>query len=127
MAGRAAGVSPGADEWYRRARRHLRIARANLDAGFADAAAFYAQQAGEFALKALQIHIQGKFARIHDLTKLARDVSAPPRILRLTATVTPAYVASRYPDVGGKISRRSAESTLEAARRIVQWVRRQMV
>ncbi len=86
----------------------------------------HAQQAAEFALKALQIDRRGRFNRIHDLTKLARDVSAPPRILKLAAKVTPAYVASRYPDVGGRISKRSAESTVDAARRIVQWVQRQI-
>lgn len=115
-----------AEDWFRKSRRYLRVANANLDAGFADVAAFYAQQAAEFALKALQIHRTGRFARIHDLTRLSRDLSTPPRILKLAALVTPAYVAARYPDVGGKITRRLAESMIEAARRIVRWVRRQM-
>jgi HEPN domain-containing protein len=104
----------------------LRIAKANLESGFPDAASFYAQQAAEFALKAPQLHVMGQFARIHDLTRLARDLSAPPRIVKLAAWVTPAYTAARYPDVGGKISRRSVESTLDAARRIIRWVRREM-
>ncbi len=121
-----AAHSSGPEEWFRRARRNLRIAAANLEAGFADAAGFYAQQGAEFALKALQIRRTGTFARVHDLTRLARDLSAPPRIVKLAALVTPAYVAARYPDVGGKVTRRSAEATLEAARRIVRWVRRQL-
>ena len=120
------GPVTSAEEWFRKARRHLRVAKANLDAGFADVAAFYAQQAAEFALKALQIHRTRRFARIHDLTRLSRDLSAPPRILKLAALVTPAYIAARYPDAGGKITRRLAESMIEAARRIVRWVRRQM-
>ncbi len=123
----AASAGSGPEEWFRRARRNLRIAKANLEAGFPDAAAFYAQQGAEFALKALQMRRSGTFARIHDLTRLARDLSAPPRIVKLAALVTPAYVAARYPDVGGKVSRRSAEATLDAARRIVRWVRRQLV
>ncbi len=114
------------DEWFRKARRNLRVARANLEAGFADVAAFYAQQAAEFALKALQIHRTGRIARIHDLTRLSKDLAAPPRILKLAALVTPAYVASRYPDAGGRITRRLAESMIEAARRILRWVRQQM-
>ena len=114
------------EEWFRKARRNLRVANANLEAGFADVAAFYAQQAAEFALKALQIHRTGRFSRIHDLTRLSRDLSTPPRILKLAALVTPAYIAARYPDAGGKITRRLAESMMEAARRIVRWVRRQM-
>lgn len=115
-----------AEDWFRKSRRYLRVANANLDAGFADVAAFYAQQAAEFALKALQIHRTGHFDRIHDLTRLSRDLSVPPRILKLAALVTPAYVAARYPDAGGKITRRLAESMIEGARRIVRWVRRQM-
>jgi len=117
----------GPEEWFRRARRNLRVAKAILESGFPDVAAFHAQQAAEFALKALQVHRTGRFSRIHDLTQIARDVSAPPRIVKLAAAVTPAYVVARYPDVGGRTTRRSAESALDAAGRIVRWVRRQMV
>ncbi|MGQ0796819.1 MAG: HEPN domain-containing protein [Methanobacteriota archaeon] len=115
------------EEWFRKARRNLRVAKANLDAGFADVAGFYAQQAAEFALKALQIHRTGRFARVHDLTRLSRDLAAPPRILKFAAFVTPAYVAARYPDAGGKVTRRLAVSMIDGAGRIVRWVRRQMV
>jgi HEPN domain-containing protein len=124
---RAGFVGSGAEEWLRRARRNVRAAKAMLESGFPEMAAFHAQQAAELALKALQIQNPGRFSHVHDLTHLAREVSAPPRIMKLAAAVTPAYVGARYPDVGGKITRKSAESTLEAARRIVRWVRRQMV
>jgi HEPN domain-containing protein len=114
-------------EWLRRARRYLRVAKSNLESGYPDVAGFYAQQGAEFALKALQIHRTGRFDRVHDLTKLARDLSAPPRIVKLCASVTPAYVAARYPDVrGARITRARAEAYIDAARRIVQWVRRQI-
>jgi len=78
------------------------------------------------ALKGYQMYLTGRYSYVHDLTMLGREVAAPPRIVKLAAAVTPAYVGARYPDVGGKITRRSAESTLEAARRIVRWDRRQM-
>lgn len=123
---RPTGQSAASEEWFRKARRNLRIAKAILDSGFADAAGFYAQQAAEFALKALQIYRTGRFARIHDLIRLSRDLSAPPRIIKLASIITPAYVAARYPDAGGKITRRLAESMIDGARRIVRWVRRQM-
>src|SRR3990170_4346956 len=117
----------GPDEWLRRARRHLRIAQNNLDGGFADAASFYAQQAAEFALKALQLHQGSTITKTHDLPRLATLVSAPTRIVTLATVATYAYVAARYPDVGGpRITRRRAEAYLDAARRIVRWVRRQM-
>jgi len=119
--------SAGAEEWLRRARRNLRIAKALLEAGFGDGAAFYAQQGAEFALKALQIFRRGTFDRVHDLTRLARDLGAPTRIMKLASDVAPLYTGSRYPDIGRRISRRVAEATWEKARRIVRWVRRQMV
>ena len=108
------------DEWLRRARRYLRVANLTLEGGFFDVAAFYAQQAAEFALKALQIHRTGRFARVHDLTRLARDLSAPPRIVKLASLITPAYVTARYPDAGGRITRRLAESMIDGSRRIVR-------
>ena len=118
----------GADEWFRRAKHNIRIAKDNLGLGHADAAAFYAQQGAEFALKALQIDLTGSFDRTHDLTLLAKSVSAPPRIIRLAALVTPAYTGARYPDVRtARITRRRGEMILDAARRIARWVRRQLV
>ena len=118
----------GPDEWFRRARRYLRIAQTNLDDGFADVSSFYAQQAAEFAPRALQLHRQGTITKTHDLPRLAQLVSAPTRIINLGKLATYAYVAARYPDVGGpKITRSRAESYLDAARRIVRWIRREMV
>lgn len=117
----------GADEWFRRARRDLRMAKSMLEAGFADGSAFHSHQGAEFALKALQLFRPGTFDRVHDLTRLARDLGVPPRIMKLASEVTPLYTGSRYPDIGARITRRLAESTLDKARRIARWVRRQMV
>ena len=123
-----AGPADSAKVWFRRARRYLRVAKTLLEEGFPDVASFNAQQAAEFALKALQIHQSGSFSKIHDLPRLATDVAAPTRILNLAALLTGAYVGARYPDVGGpNITRARAEAYLDAARRIVRWVRRQMV
>ena len=126
MAARS-GAAASAEEWFRRARRYLRVAKTLLEEGFPDVASFNGQQAAEFALKALRIHRTGDFSKIHDLPRLAAEVSAPPRILTLAALLTGAYVGARYPDVGGpNITRARAEAYLDAARRIVRWVRRQM-
>ncbi len=98
-----------------------------LENGFADMAAFHAQQAAEFALKAVQIQKLGKFTKTHDLPDLANRVGAPPRIVKVSAALTPAYVAARYPDVrGSRITRRRAEAYIDASRRIVRWARRQV-
>ena len=127
MVARRSSPTPDADEWLRRGRRNLRVAKAMLEEGFSDASAFHAQQAAELALKALQIAQTSGFARVHDLTKLPRDLGAPTRILQLASDVTPLYVGARYPDMSRRITRVLAEDTLRKARRIVPWVRRQMV
>jgi HEPN domain-containing protein len=92
-----------------------------LDVRFPDLASFHAQQAAEFALKAVEVQQTGRFSRIHDLPNLAARVSAPPRVVRLASLLTPAYVSARYPDSAGPmITRKRAESYLDAARRIVR-------
>jgi len=115
-----ASSSAGAEEWLRRARRNLRIAKSLLEAALGDGAACYAHQGAEFSLKALQIVRKGTFDRVHDLTRLARDLGAPTRIMKLASDVTPLYTGSQYPDIGRRISRRVAEATLGKARRIVR-------
>lgn len=121
------GADTGAEDWFRRARQNLRIAKDNLGIRHPDAAAFYAQQAAEFALKALQIELRGRMDQIHDLTRLAKDVDAPPRIVKAAAFVTPAYTGARYPDAASKrMTRNKAEQIIDAAGRIVRWVRRQL-
>ena len=123
----ATHLPAGAAEWFRRARRYLRVSKAVLDDGFADVSAFNAEQAAEFALKALQLQLTGSFSRTHDLALLAGAVSAPPRIVKLATLLSQVYVAARYPDVGGpRISRVRAEAYLDTARRIVRWVGRQL-
>src|SRR3989304_5191510 len=121
------GAAASAEEWLRRARRNLRASTAMLDSGLGDMAAFHAQQTAEFALKALQVHSVGKFTRTHDLPNLAQRVGAPPRIVKLCAGLTPAYVAAPSPDVQGpRITRSRAEAYVDAGRRILRWVRRQI-
>jgi len=65
--------------------------------------------------------------KTHDLPRLALLVSAPTRVVNLAKVTTYAYVSARYPDIPGpRITRARAEAYLDAARRIVRWVRRQM-
>lgn len=121
------GAAASAGEWLKRARRNLRASTAMLDSGLGDMAAFHAQQTAEFALKALQVYSVGKFTRTHDLTDLAKRAGAPPRIVKLCAALTPAYIAARYPDVKGtRITRSRAEAYVDTARRILRWARRQI-
>jgi len=97
-----------------------------LEDAFFDAAAFHAQQAAEMALKALQIHRTGTFMKVHDVKQLATNLSAPAAVVQLSALLSPAYTGTRYPDAGGRITRRDAVDAIDAARRTVRWVESEM-
>lgn len=95
--------------WLKFAERDLRSARKNYEIWEYHVSVFLAQQAVEKALKALHIKKTGDFPKIHDLTRLARMIDAPNEIVRLCAEITPAYTATRHPDVAGDFSREEVD------------------
>ena len=112
-----------AEAWMRRARRDMMISRYNFRGKIYDAAAFYAQQATEKALKALSIETNGTFRRSHDLVELASEVEAPTDVLRLCAVVSPAYPGTRYPDMPELGTREDVRDVVTASREVMKWVR----
>lgn len=85
------------------------------------AAAFFAHQAAEKALKALHIQRLLTLPRFHDL-QTPEDVREGARLL------TPDYTLSRYPDVAGTVPAKlygkpQATARVKAAKRILQWVK----
>ncbi|WP_202320526.1 HEPN domain-containing protein [Archaeoglobus neptunius] len=109
--------------WFRFAERDLRSAKKNYEIGEYHVSAFLSQQAVEKALKALHIKRSGEFPRIHDLTRLARMIDAPEEIIKLCAEITPAYTATRYPDVAEDFSESEVSELIEKAEKVVEWVR----
>jgi len=110
--------------WFKFAERDLRSARKNYEIGEYHVSAFLAQQAVEKALKALHIKKTGDFPKIHDLTRLARTISAPNEIVRLCAEITPAYTATRYPDVAEDFSREEVDELIKSAEKVIEWVKK---
>jgi len=108
--------------WFKLARRDLQGAKKNYEIGEPHIAAFLAQQSAEKALKALLISQTGNFPKIHDLTRLARMVNAPEDIVELCAKITPAYTATRYPDVMVEFNKGEVEELIEDAEMVIKWV-----
>ena len=96
------------------------------------AASWFAQQAAEKALKALYLERNWRDAlRVHDLNLLGRHVGAPVEVSRDLGILDPAFGLTRYPNALGHapvdtITRAIATRHLEAARRILEWVKSEL-
>lgn len=110
------------EEWWEKGKKDLETARYNLKGNELDAAAFYAQQAAEKALKALQIKKSDEFEKTHDLVAIAKNVDAPEEIIRLCETVTPFYTVTRYPNAEVFYHEEKISSVIKASRRVCEWV-----
>ena len=124
-----------AEAWFRQAERELVAARNSLRSGDYFAAAFWAQQAAEKALKALLMS-RGIVARTHNLLELGRlvreelgmDISELVNELR---ELTIHYTVARYPNAANAVpyelyDEAGARRLVEMADKVVEWVRRRL-
>jgi len=111
-------------EWMEKAEKDLKTAKYTLDGNIFDAAVFYAQQSAEKALKSLLLKNTSKFPKIHDLTKLAKLVKAPKKIIEFCSIINPGYLASRYPDMGDDYTKKDCEDIIKAAEEVLKWTKR---
>ena len=109
--------------WLKKATRDISTAKYNLKGNKYDAASFYAQQATEKSLKAVQIKKLGKFTRTHDLLVLAESITAPKNIKEACASITPFYTLTRYPDVEERISKKKVIEILNKSAEVLKWVK----
>ena len=108
--------------WLYKAQEDYSTAQDCLESKHFDASAFHSQQAAEKSLKALQIHLQGKFDKIHDLVSLAKSVDAPNDIVTCCLRLAPYYVVTRYPDVGEPITKATVKELLDYSMKVIRWV-----
>ncbi|MEM2791201.1 MAG: HEPN domain-containing protein [Thermofilaceae archaeon] len=114
--------------WLKAAERNVERAEASIERGDFEAAAFWAQQAVEFSLRAL-ILFKGEIPpKTHNLVELHRLVSDLLSGVReeLLSELTPYYSVSRYPDIfmGVPVVHRStAERFLQFSRELFERVR----
>ena len=117
-------------------RNWLFQAKADLDAaddsgksGHFEWACFQSQQAAEKALKALYIHRKRTAIVTHNMVTLAHALRAPAKIVEAARELNADYVAARYPDAANGIpaeqySREIGERHFQAAKGVLQWVKR---
>ncbi|MDZ4277893.1 MAG: HEPN domain-containing protein [Dehalococcoidia bacterium] len=92
------------------------------------AAAFFAQQAAEKALKALFIvNRREESPKTHNLVAIAELLRAPDHILAGLRRIGPVYTIARYPDAANGLpvkmfNRAMAEQAVQDAQDTVQWV-----
>jgi HEPN domain-containing protein len=121
-------LRPEATLWLRLSDTDLNTARRLLDIGIYYASVFFAQQAGEKALKGLWISARAELApRTHNLVMLARELGGDESLVEAAAELTPEYVLTRYvtPEVAlpdELYSEQSARVHLRAAQTIRDWV-----
>ncbi len=113
-------------KWLERASGDLKDSAYNLKGKRFRTALFLAQQAAEKALKAVLIKKKGKFERIHDLVKLAKEAEAPESIISMTAALSPFYLQMRYPDAEfdeTELSAAAANTLHNYAKEIIKWAK----
>lgn len=118
-----------AERLIRQSERDLENAAKNITIDAFEVAAFLCCQAVEKYLKALWMHERGEGAPwTHSLTELGDALGVPsglrPRLVYLNVD----YTAARYPDAANGVpyevyDRATAESKVEAATEVFEWLR----
>lgn len=121
------------ERWMETARRTLSSARGDLERGDYNWACFKAQQAAEFAVKAL-LYGLGLPHHGHSVSRLLRvmpgGISVPQDVMQAAITLDKYYVPTRYPNAWHEgipaeyYSRMDAEEAIRHAEEIVRWVER---
>ena len=112
--------------WLGQAAEDLDTAEFLLQAGRHEAAALFAQQCAEKALKGHSIETSSSFKRTHDLVRLGRDAGLPQNMVQGCSALSAAYTATRYPDAPGRPTAERAERLVETAKEVLEWVRSQV-
>ncbi|MBI4571100.1 MAG: HEPN domain-containing protein [Chloroflexi bacterium] len=116
-----------ASEWLALAQTDLATAEQLVVDRIYYAAVFFAQQAGEKALKSLWIARRGELApKTHNLVALSTELAGAEEVIQAAAELAPEYILTRYvtPEVASPADlydERSAQLHLQAARTIVDW------
>jgi HEPN domain-containing protein len=112
--------------WLKRAKSNLAIAKAGVAGAFFEDLCFEAQQAVEKAFKALLIWQGVDFPYTHDLAQLLtliqRAGRSVPDQVKEAAQLTRFAVFTRYPGIARPVSREEYEQALAIAEEVTRWV-----
>ncbi len=115
-------------DWLKQAEEDAERARRAFELGDWALVAFLAQQAAEKALKAAFLK-RGEVAWGHSCLKLAEALGAPEGVLEAAKGLDRHYILSRYPNgfpegvPSDYYTERDAREALEAAGRVLAWVK----
>lgn len=113
-------------DWLEKAKEDMDTSGYNLNGKKLNAAVFFAQQAAEKSLKAVQIEKLNRFDKVHDLLTLAKSVEAPEDVIESCAGLNPYYTITRYPDSEGQIDEKEARSLVKNGRKVVSWAKQML-
>ncbi|MCY0859734.1 MAG: HEPN domain-containing protein [Sulfolobaceae archaeon] len=124
-----------AEKWLKQSLEDLSTAEDLIKSSHYYASASFSQQSAEKALKAFLID-RGKVVRMHDLNEILgiieKDLGLKVDEIREDANkLTVHYVISRYPDAANALpyaiySKEDAEDLLRRAKRVIEWVKRNL-
>lgn len=117
--------------WNRSSKRTLSSAKGDLERGDYNWTCFKAQQAAEFAIKAL-LHGLGLPSYGHSVSRLLTEASRGLRtrkeIVQAAKTLDKYYVPTRYPNAWAEgtpeeyYTKEDAEKAVKCAEAIIEWV-----
>lgn len=117
------------ENWIKQAEADLKTSRDCLTSKNYYAAAFFAEQCAEKALKAYFVFSKNDMApKTHNLFELAMAVSLPKELIPIARKLTPDFIVSRYPDAAGGVpaelyDEESGKDALKRAEVIFVWVK----
>jgi len=116
------------EEWLKRAYSNLeraKVGRIAKEILFEDLC-FDCQQAAEKSLKALLVHLDVEFAKIHSISKLLKQIEETgitvPDEIKETAELTAYAVDARYPGDYDSVTKSEYEQALSMAKKVIKWV-----
>lgn len=120
-----------ADHWLSRAEGHLALAtQRKPPAGFWEDLAFHAQQAAEFALKAVYQNRNLTFRFTHSIEELGTGLEEAgvvvPDDVKEAVVLTRYAVRARYPGVGPPVTRQEHQDAVRLAEAVVRWTKEEV-
>lgn len=119
------------ENWLKQSEADLRSAENSLNSKDFYVSAFLSQQAVEKCLKALMLKEKGELIKSHNISRLAKLLNLPYKLLIKISELEPVYQETRYPDVASKIpaeefEEKDAMEFLNIADEVVEWIRHKM-
>ena len=115
-------------KWWGKSKRDLDNSEFNLKNKRYEESCFFAQQAVEKALKALDIKKSDNFVKTHDLIFLAKRIEASEEIIEKCRKVNPVYTESRYPDFieVETYTKEKSKEILLSTKEVLKWIKKEL-